>query len=86
MMIIGNIIATIATSAVASASFTALWSMINCLQIIHFMPIMTLYLPSNVRSMFKVIALVNLQNQPLANVYMKHFDASKIKEDFPPDY
>ena len=53
----------IATSAIFGVSFTDFWCFINVLQILHYLPMFTLYFPSNVLIMFSYIGIVNMENE-----------------------
>ena len=46
-----------------------LWGLVNSLQIIHFIPMMSLFFPAHARVMFDYISIANADNVPLATAF-----------------
>lgn len=46
-----------------------IWSLINTLQLITYLPLMTPYYPAHVKVMFEVLAFVNMDIQFISNMF-----------------
>ncbi len=82
----GSAATTLVNSGVAGSSVSAFWSMVNALQLIHFMPLMNLHLPGNVQTMFAGLSIFNMQNVPMLEMFKIHFDDSELVGDGPINY
>ena len=53
-------------SIIQGGGMETMWMMINALQIVHFIPMMTLFFPTHARVVFGYVAIANLDNYFLA--------------------
>ncbi|CAI2378132.1 unnamed protein product [Moneuplotes crassus] len=63
-----------------------IWTLINALQILHYMPMLKLYFPQNILKMFSFTGMVNMENQMLSNIFLLHVDTNQINDKGPLDY
>jgi len=56
------------------------------LQVVHHLPMFTLYFPTNVLAMFSYIGLVNLENPYFQDIYYLHINKKKIHSRGALDY
>lgn len=73
-------------NALVGQTTGALWSMINSLQIFDFLPIITLYYPKTMMTMFSYLKIANMKNELLQEVYLLHIDESAIDDRESWDY
>ena len=72
LFIIGGVI------LVLGGSLEMLWSLINTLQIISYLPLITSYFPEHVRVMYGILELTNLDIDFMANLFKKITTISNI--------
>ena len=63
---------------ILGGSLEMLWSLINTLQIISYLPLMTPYFPEHVKVMFRILESTNLDFAPLANIFKKYTKIDSI--------
>ena len=73
-----NLLVSIISAFAIDGSATNLWAMLNMLQILHFVPMMTLYYPQVLLTMFSYIALVNMNNLILFSLFSLMIDQNQI--------
>ena len=66
-------------------SLTAMWKLVNMLQLVHYSAMLTLYFPRIVIVTSSHLSASNLQNKYFADIYMFHFNSSEFDEK-PSDY
>jgi hypothetical protein len=81
--IIGNLVVSVLQTVVMSESLSSVWGMVNALQLLHCMPIMTLYYSDILHMLFAFIGIANMQNAYLALIYLFHFDSAKLDRKQP---
>lgn len=66
-------------NAVLGQSLSAMWAMVNTLQLINYFAVCTLFYPKIVLAMFSFINIVNLENEYLSKAYLVHIDESQLE-------
>ena len=56
-------------SIVAGGSMEMMWTFINAMQLIHFIPMMKLFFPSHARVMFSFVSIANMDNVVMAALF-----------------
>ena len=84
--IIVNLLVSIISAFAIEGSAINLWAMLNMLQILHFVPMMTLYYPQVLLTMFSYIALVNMNNLILFSLFSLMIDQNQISSQEGLDY
>ena len=84
--IIVNLLVSIISAFAIEGSAINLWAMLNMLQILHFVPMMTLYYPQVLLTMFSYIALVNMNNLILFSLFSLMIDQNQISSQDGLDY
>ena len=72
------LILNIASSMLFGSSLNDFWWFLNVLQILHYLPMFTLYFPLNVFKMFSFIGIVNFENQYFSEVYLYHINQKDL--------
>ena len=67
-------------SSLIGQSLIGMWVMINCLQLMRYLSLLTLYLPKNIFIFLTYINLVNFQNQNLQNLYQYHINSDDLSQ------
>ena len=75
----GFIIGFVITSLLGSA-LSFMWAMINTMQLINYIAMMSLYLPKTVMTMLTFVNVANMENEQLSSIFQSHFDASLLEE------
>ena len=73
-------------SILMNVPLDGLWSLINMLQVLHHIPMFTLYFPKNILSLFQFVGLVNLENPYFHDAYLYHINENKITSKEALDY
>ena len=84
--IIANVIVSIITSLCIEGSSMSFYATLNILQLLHFVPMMTLFYPQVLLSMFSYISLVNMNNWMLMALFSLTIDKDQISSKTPLDY
>ena len=84
--IIVNLLVSIISAFAIDGSAINLWTMLNMLQILHFVPMMTLFYPQVLLTMFTYIALVNMNNLILFSLFSLMIDQNQISSQEGLDY
>ena len=84
--IVVNLFASVISSFVFEGSAINMWAMLNMLQILHFVPMMTLYYPQVLLTMFSYIGLVNMNNLLLFALFSLMINQSEISSKSGLDY
>ena len=84
--IIVNLLVSIISAFAIDGSAINLWAMLNMLQILHFVPMMTLFYPQVLLTMFSYIALVNMNNLILFSLFSLMIDQNQISSQEGLDY
>ena len=56
-----------------------LWSLINTLQLISFLPLMITFYPEHVKIMFEILGFVNMDIQVLSDLFKKYINIEGFK-------
>ena len=72
--------AVTAVSVIAGGSMEMMWSFINALQLVHFIPMMTLTFPPNGRLMFSYVSLANMDNVFMQGIFEAIFDTAELDD------
>ena len=68
-----------AVSMAAGSSMEILFALINALQIIHFIPMMTLFFPPHARVMFSFVSVANMDNAMMAYIFSFFVDEAQLQ-------
>ena len=68
-MILSGIIVAFLLLYICGNSIEMIWSLVNTLQIITFLPLMTEYYPDHVKIMFEILEFVNIDFEFLSNMF-----------------
>lgn len=60
--------------------------MVNTLQLVYYSAIMSLYFPKILITLFSFLGVANLENALFSEIYLKHFDSSKVEDRKSWDY
>ena len=72
------LILNLITSIIFGKSLNDFWLFLNVLQILHYLPMFTLYFPLNVFKMFSFIGIVNFENPYFSEVYLYHINQDDL--------
>ena len=56
--------------AVLGGSLETMWSLLNCLQIVSFFPLMTSYFPAHVQVMFNMLSFANMEIEIFSEIFV----------------
>lgn len=73
-------------SIVLGQSLSSMWSIVNWLQILHYLAMMTLFFPKIIMLAFGFLSIANMDNQLLSTLYQLHFDSSLVENRTSWDY
>ena len=68
-MILSGIIVAFLLLYICGNSIEMIWSLVNTLQVITFLPLMTEYYPGHVKIMFEILEFVNIDFEFLSNMF-----------------
>ena len=57
-----------------------MWALINTMQLINYIAMMSLYLPKTVMTMLTFVNVANMENEQLSSIFQSHFNASLLEE------
>ena len=82
-----GIVVTLLLIIIGGGSMEMLWALLNTMQLISYLPIMTPFFPNHVRIMFKILKFANLNFEFLSNAFQYNIPAdltpnSKISDVF----
>jgi hypothetical protein len=77
---------TMILSLVMNVSTHGLWSLINVLQVLHYMPMFTLYFPTVLLKAFSFVGLANMENEYLSFLFLLSINESQLEHKKPINY
>lgn len=78
-LIVGGVISLFAIVKFCAESFEMIWSLVNTLQLISYLPLMIAYYPDHVKIMFEILKFVNLEFEFLADMFKRTFSIEGIE-------
>ena len=66
-------------NTIMGQSSSVLWGMINTLQLINYIAMMSLYYPRIVLALFSYVSIANMENEVLSQTYLLHIDESSLE-------
>jgi hypothetical protein len=73
-------------SVLMNVSTHGLWSLINMLQVLHYMPMFTLYFPTVLLKAFSFVGLANMENEYLSDLFLLQINEDKLQHKKPINY
>jgi len=73
-----GILLAIAMVIILGGSLEMIWVLINTLQLISYLPLMTPYFPDHVKTMFSIMKMTNLDISVLSNFFKKWISIDKL--------
>jgi hypothetical protein len=70
---------TMILSLVMNLSTQGLWSLINVLQLLHYMPMFTLYFPTVLLKAFSFVGLANMENEYLSSLFLLSINEKQLE-------
>ena len=74
-----GVVSQLVVNTIVGQSSSALWGMINTLQLINYLAMMSLYYPRIILALFSYIGIANMENELLSQTYLLHIDESKLE-------
>ena len=82
----GAFITSMLLSGFLNLSTKGLWSLINMLQILNYLPMFTLFYSQNVLKIFSFTAMANFDMSYMSDIFMLHVDENKLENREQVDY
>lgn len=75
-----SIALNVALVVFVGGSLEPMWALLNCLQLISYLPLMTSYFPEHVQIMFNLLGFANMDIQIFSDLFIKFLKLDKIDQ------